>query len=260
MKKKNGLVWAGIGLTLMMVFSACGSPSPEATPTSTSAPTSSPLPTPEEAMATEEPTAIPDESATSPLPTPAPEMTSPLETPTAVAEDEGQEQDEVEEALVWMADGIITEDEYTDQADFGDMRIWWMHDGEFLYLAMEGDTTGWVSVGINPQNGMQGANYLFGYVENGEALIWDAYGTAPTGANHPPDEDLDGTNDIVTFSGVEEDGVTRFEVQIPLDSGDEYDQPLEPGNSYPIIIAIGDADDFNGYHRRYDRGELTLAP
>ena len=107
---------------------------------------------------------------------------------------------------------------------------------------------------------MQGANYLFGYVENGEARLWDAYGTAPTGPNHPPDEELGGTDDIVTFAGTEEDGITRFEIQIPLDSGDDYDQALAPGQSYPIIIAIGDADDYNAYHRRYDRGNLTLAP
>lgn len=162
--------------------------------------------------------------------------------------------------MTWVADGVISEGEYDQSLDFGDIRIWWTHDGTYLYLAMEGDTEGWVAVGINPERGMQGADYIFGYVENGEALIWDAYGTAPTGANHPPDEDLGGTNDIVAFAGVEENGVTRFEVQKPLDSGDPYDQALEPGNSYPIIVAIGGQDSFNAYHLRYDRGELVLLP
>jgi hypothetical protein len=105
---------------------------------------------------------------------------------------------------------------------------------------------------------MQGANYLFGYVGNGEALLWDAYGTAPRGANHPPDEELGGTNDIVAFAGVEEEGVTRFEVQIPLDSGDTFDRPLEAGRTYPIIVAIGTQDEYNAYHQNYARGELIL--
>jgi len=125
---------------------------------------------------------------------------------------------------------------------------------------MEGDTSGWVAIGINPERGMQGANYILGFVANGEASIWDAYGTAPAGANHPPDEDLGGTDDIVAAAGVEDGSVTRFEVKIPMNSGDDYDQALTPGETYPLIIAIGDADDFNAYHRRYDRGELALAP
>ncbi len=58
--------------------------------------------------------------------------------------------------------------------------------------------------------------------------------------------------------GVEEEGVTRFEVQILLDSGDAYDHRLEPGMTYPIIVAIGGEDDFDVYHLRYDSGELIL--
>ncbi len=123
---------------------------------------------------------------------------------------------------------------------------------------MEGDTTGWISIGIEPSRGMQDANYLFGYVEQGEALLWDAFGTAPSGRSHPPDEELGGTNDIVAFAGVEVDGVTRFEVQIPLDSGDSYDTLLQPGESYAIIVAMGPTDEYNSYHTMVGRGTLTL--
>jgi hypothetical protein len=155
-------------------------------------------------------------------------------------------------------DGVVTEGEYQQQADFGDIRIWWYNDDTHIYLALSGDTTGWVAVGINPQIGMQDADYLFGYVQDGETMIWDAYGTEPTGANHPPDEDLGGADDIVAFAGIEADGVTTIEVQRPLETGDAYDQQLEPGQSYPIIIAIGGEDAFNAYHLRYDRGNLAL--
>lgn len=211
-------------------------------PTSTLAPTatepSSPLPTPEQA---------------SPLPTP--EQASPLPTP------EGAEPTATAEASagpIWIADGVISDGEYGSEANFGDIRIWWGNDETSLYLAMEGDTTGWVAVGINPQRGMQGADFLLGFVENGEAQLWDAWGTAPTGPNHPPDEDLGGTSDILDFAGVEENGVTRFELQIPLDSGDEYDHRLQSGQTYPVIVAIGPQDDFNAYHSRYDQGEISI--
>ena len=259
MKAKRGTLWMGTSLIVLLTVSACGTPRPTAMPAARPEPT-----------ATVQPTAVPtetavlaldeqpaeDESPVSPLPTPEVETVSPLDTPEAPQEAEAV----TGMAGDWAADGVIADGEDTDQADFGDIRLWWHTDAEYLYIAMEGNTTGWVAVGINPDRGMQGANYLFGYVENGEARLWDAYGTAPTGPNHPPDEELGGTDDIVAFAGTEENGVTRFEIQIPLDSEDAYDQALAPGQSYPIIVAIGGADDYNAYHMRYDRGDLTLAP
>jgi hypothetical protein len=238
-----------LAVALLMV-SACSTPTPEPlSPTATTAPS----PTTEVAEPT--PTATPEPEEVEPAATEAPTET-PQPSPTAV--EEATPTPEPGEA--WAPDGVISEGEYDQQLDFGDIRLWWTHDGTYLYIAMEGDTEGWVAVGINPELGMQGADYIFGYVANGEALVWDAYGTAPTGANHPPDEELGGTDDILEFIGVEENGVTRFEVKKPLDSGDSYDQALVPGNSYPIIVAIGAQDDFNAYHLRYDRGELMLLP
>lgn len=238
---------ASLAIALVLI-AGCSTPVPTAQ-------TNAPTPRPTTAVATPEPTATTStESPASPLATPVAD--SPLPTPTTAVEIVADETPMPES--IWAADGFIAEAEYNQFLDFGDIRLWWTHDGTYLYLAMEGDTAGWVAVGINPQRGMQGASYLFGYVKDGEASIWDAFGTAPNGPNHPPDEDLGGTNDIVAFAGVEDGGVTRFEVQIPLDSGDAYDHRLEPGMGYPIIVAIGGEDSFNGYHLRYDRGELVL--
>lgn len=161
-------------------------------------------------------------------------------------------------ATAGQIDAMIGADEYPDTATFGQMELAWRHDGEYLYLAMEGPTEGWVAVGIEPTQAMKDADYLFGYVENGEAKFWDAYGTEPTGASHPPDEDLGGSDDIADFAGVEEDGVTRFEVKIPLDSGDEYDKALTPGETYAIIVAMGPEDAYNSKHFFVDSGELAL--
>ena len=255
MRTSRPLAWMGIAIATVLTLSACGTPVPTEIPTSTPAPTAEP--TADDTMTSPEETA--PQPTDSPVPTPVSAMSSPIETPEPTAT-EPLPTETPEETSNWNADGVVSEGEYASEADFGDMRLWWQHDGESLYIAMEGETQGWISVGINPERGMQGANYLFGYVEDGELRIWDAYGTSPTGANHPPDEDLGGTNDIVTSAGIEEDGVTRFEAQLPLDSGDQYDQPLTAGETYPIIVALGDADEFNAYHRRYDRSELVLAP
>ena len=158
----------------------------------------------------------------------------------------------------WQADGAISEGEYAHQTTIGDVNLWWYNDAEFLYLAMEASTTGWVAVGIDPVSRMQGADYIFGAVVDGEAMIWDAFGTAPVGNAHPPDEELGGTNDIVAYAGVEEGGVTRFEVQIPLDSGDEFDKPLEPGKTYAVIVAVGASDSFDARHSSRAAGSIAL--
>jgi hypothetical protein len=194
-------------------------------------------------MVAEEAGATPEPEATKEVvPTEASETTSVAEVPAAT----------------WQADGVISEGEYAHETTIGDVNLWWSSDAEFLYLAMEAPTTGWVAVGIDPVNRMQGANYVFGAVVDGQAMIWDAFGTAPVGNTHPPDEELGGTNDIVAYAGVEEDGVTRFEVQIPLDSGDEFDKLLEPGGTYAVIVAVGASDSFDARHTSRAVGSITL--
>lgn len=163
--------------------------------------------------------------------------------------------------IEWVLNGEVSENEYPNALDFDEMRIWWRNDDTYLYVALEGETEGWIAVGLNPEQGMQGADYFFGYVDaDGEVHVWDAYGTAPQGNAHPPDEELGGTNDILAYVGVQEGGVTRFEYQIMLNSGDAHDVSFRPGERYPFILAIGDEDSFEAYHRKYVRGEMALTP
>jgi len=158
----------------------------------------------------------------------------------------------------WVADGVIGAGEYAHEATVGQMRLWWSNDADYLYIAFEADVQGMVAIGLDPENRMQGANYLIGLVQDGQAQLWDAYGTAPTGNTHPPDDELGGSNDVVAFAGVEEGGVTRFEVQIPLDSGDANDKALLPGETYPVIVAGSNSDDYAARHTFRAGGQLTL--
>ena len=82
---------------------------------------------------------------------------APTEEPEAISEAE-------QPMAEWQADGVIMEGEYAHETTVGDVNLWWTNDAEFLYLAMEASTTGWVAVGIDPVNRMQGANYIFGAV------------------------------------------------------------------------------------------------
>lgn len=176
-----------------------------------------------------------------------PEATEPTELPST--------------GTVPTVDGTIGEDEYPNTTTINAIQVWWFNDGESLSVALQAPTDGWVGIGLDPETMMMGADFKLGAVlEGGETRVTDAFGIGPSGPVHPPDEELGGTDDIEESMVVTEDSVTRFEFRIPLDSGDENDKPLEPGNTYPIIVAYGPSDEYNAYHAFCQMGEITLDP
>jgi hypothetical protein len=186
---------------------------------------------------TQVPTATPVPPTETPVP-PTPTAAAPTPTPEPAGGD-----------IAWIADGAIGADEYAHQAESGVVTFYWSNDTEHLYAAVSAQTTGWVAVGFDPQVAMLGANYVFGYVQDGQLYIDDMYGMLRAGqGSHPPDVDLGGSNDIIESAGREEAGVTVIEFRIPLDSGDEYDKPLSPGSSYTALLAVGGSDEFQSYH------------
>ncbi|MDP8268575.1 MAG: hypothetical protein P9L97_07610 [Candidatus Tenebribacter davisii] len=51
----------------------------------------------------------------------------------------------------------------------------------------------------------------------------------------------------------------QAEIMIPLNSGDQYDQVLELDQTYPIILARGDYDDFDSYHSAVGYANITIS-
>ena len=205
-------------------------------PTATAAP-----PTATSAPVETAPTATPAEAEPTETPTPVPPTATPVPEP------------------LWQADGLIEEGEYAHDTQVAGVTLYWANDAEFLYAALEAPTGGWVSVGFDPENRMQGANYVFGYLQDGQVFVEDMYGARPAGpGSHPPDVELGGNNDILEYGGLEEGGATVIEFKIPLDSGDEYDKTLQPGSSYAVLLAWGAGDDFESYHGGRGAGEIRL--
>lgn len=139
-----------------------------------------------------------------------------------------------------------------------DMRLSWRVIDASLEVEVTAPTTGWVAVGFKPSRAMQDANILIGYVDGSNVVMTDQFGTTMTG--HRPDEELGGTSDVDVVSGEERDGSTTIRFTIPLDSGDEFDQPLAAGETLPVILAHGpdDADDTRTYHAARGGIEITL--
>ena len=156
-------------------------------------------------------------------------------------------------------DGTIDAGEYEFEASFagGDFQLHWRLEGEDLRLAIRARTEGWVSLGIDPEERMEGADMILGWVEAGSPVVHDAYATGPTGP-HPPDVGLGGTYDVSGYNGTEEDGWTTIELVRPLSTGDVYDKDIPLNGSLAILWAFGDSDEFDDLHSERGTGSIEV--
>jgi len=215
------LVSGLIVLAMLFVIFGISCQTPEVTPTPPPTPAPTPAPAPE------------------PTPEPTPELTPPPPPTTG-----------------WSADGIITPEEYTEVATYGNYEIHWAGDEDYIYIGMKAKTNGFVAMAAQPGSKMKGADMIFGFVKDGEANVYDLFATDNFGT-HPPDTELGGTNDILEFGGSEEGGFTTIEFKRALDTGDEYDNPLSEGAN-KIIWSYGSDDGLTTKHTNRGYGEINL--
>jgi len=177
-----------------------------------------------------------------PTATPTPTGTStPTSTPTPVD---------------WSADGIITDGEYSGTNTYGNYEIHWSSDEQYIYIGMKANTNGWVALGIQPGSRMKDADMIFGFVQDSETTVYDLFSTGDFGP-HPPDTDLGGTYDVIESGGREQGGYTTIEFKRLLNTGDEYDNPLQSGVN-KIIWSYGSADELSLQHTARGYGEIDL--
>ncbi|MHB9034865.1 MAG: DOMON domain-containing protein, partial [Anaerolineae bacterium] len=161
-------------------------------------------------------------------------------------------------AAGWSADGLVTAGEYTHQGTAGPLTVSWFNDSSYLYIALQARTTGWLSIGFDPDRTHLGANIIIGAVANGSLTLLDSYGTLERGTYHTPDTELGGMNNIVAAAGSYADGVTTIEFQIPLDSGDQYDCTFQAGSNVSVILATGSTSSLTSMHSFAAFGTLAL--
>jgi hypothetical protein len=119
-------------------------------------------------------------------------------------------------------------------------------EGPNLVAKVSCKTQGWIAVGFNPKNVMQGANLIMGSVVDGKALLSDEFGTDMY--SHKPDTAIGGKNNIISGDCTQANGVTTLSFAIPLDSGDPKDTKLVPGSKVKLIFATGATNDIRKKH------------
>jgi hypothetical protein len=157
-------------------------------------------------------------------------------------------------------DGVIDPGEYEFSASFsgGDFVFHWKIETDTILMAMEGRTNGWVTIGFDPENRMEGADMVFGWVTgSGTPQAVDAYATGPTGP-HPKDTDQGGTSDILCFGGKETGGKTIIEFKRLLSTGDSKDKTIPTSGEMTIIWALGPNDDFDSQHTQRGAGKIDF--
>ncbi|MBC8430973.1 MAG: DOMON domain-containing protein [Desulfobacterales bacterium] len=141
-----------------------------------------------------------------------------------------------------------TEIKYSHKIDVEKMSFHWEVAGTVLHVKLTAKTTGWVGIGFNPSEAMQDANFILGYVKNGEAKVTDDYGTSYT--KHQQDSKLGGQKNISNVVGKEENGMTEIRFTIPLNSGDAKDKALSIDTETVVLLAYGAGrDSFKARHK-----------
>jgi hypothetical protein len=169
----------------------------------------------------------------------------------------------------WKADGVVGESEYSHSMllqsparqgySGGEMIVSWRNDDEYLYLAMNGSTDGWLAIGFEPLEWMKNADMIVASVQEGKAVALDEYCTGNYGP-HLEDTMLGGTDDIAEFAGNQKDGQTVIELKRKLDTGDKFDKQFSPGQAISMIWALSDRQNPSFKHNvAYGEAIMTLS-
>ena len=175
------------------------------------------------------------------------------------------EQETTEE---WKADGIIGPGEYSRSVllqaparqgySGGELAVSWKNDKEHLYLALNGSTDAWLSIGFDPLEWMKNADIILASVQGGKAVVLDEYCTGNYGP-HIEDTMLGGSDDILEAGGSKSAGRTIIELKRRLDTGDRFDKAFSPGGAVSMIWALSSNPDISLKHNiAYGEGILSL--
>jgi hypothetical protein len=164
----------------------------------------------------------------------------------------------------WKPDGIVTVGEYAQSVDLSRMGsgenfiLYWKNDADDLYMAMKGQTNGWIAIGFEPSDWMKDADMVVGFVNGSNTTAEDQYCTGNYGP-HLADTALGGTDDILNYGGKEEGGYTTIEFRRKMNTGDIYDKAFNSSQKVNVIWSMADSDSVSLKHNVGDgKGIITL--
>jgi len=131
--------------------------------------------------------------------------------------------------------------EYAHKLEIKDMTVSWTLDGDQVHVELSAKTTGWVSMGIDPEDAMGGGDIIIGAVKNGKVRIEDHFADRKRG--HSPDDKLGGTSQVMNPAGNEENGVTTISFTRQVTGSEEWDKPIQTSGKTRVMFAFGTGRD-----------------
>lgn len=114
--------------------------------------------------------------------------------------------------------------------------------GDSIYGFISAPTTGWILIGFNDQNTVNKADLKFFSVVNGKAMVSDHKNLGFR--DYPADSTLGGANEIRIIYHSERENQTGFLFALPLRTDDSNDFQHTVDQSFWLILAYSEEDDF----------------
>ncbi len=153
-------------------------------------------------------------------------------------------------------DGKIAPGEYAKsfKHDKSGITLYWSVVGDTLYLALEGESKGWVGVGFLAEktDKKKGADQYLFYMDGGKLVALDLYQTKRTGAP-VADEKEGGKNSILAAAATYEGGRWTVEFSRKLKTGEATDVEIVPGRKLILMLAHSDKMDPKEEHKKTER-------
>lgn len=136
--------------------------------------------------------------------------------------------------------------------------IYLAHDGSNLYVHMEAEAGGWLSVGFNEQGrGMDGANMILGYLDDGVSAYRNDVGQ---GRNHS--EISSPSVGAFHFSADNGLAVMAFSYPLEFPQGEGFNlDSLNPGETYTMIVGVhSSSHDISNVHSARGSVNFSVQP
>jgi hypothetical protein len=143
--------------------------------------------------------------------------------------------------------GVIFASDYAHRVEAGEVTVAWTLDGDLIHMELSAKTAGWVSIGIDPEDAMGGADIIIGAVRNDKVRIEDHFADRKRG--HSPDEKLGGENHVMNPAGIEKDGITTISFTRSVAAAEEWDKPFNTSGKTRVMVAHGSRDSFVASHQ-----------
>ena len=143
--------------------------------------------------------------------------------------------------------GAIPASDYAHRVEAGEVTVAWTLEGDQIHMELSAETGGWVSIGIDPEDAMGGADIIIGAVKNSKVRIEDHFADRKRG--HSPDEKLGGENHVMNPAGIEENGVTTISFTRSVAAAEKWDKPVNTSGKTRVMVAYGSRDSLGLSHQ-----------